>query len=254
MKTYKLALDRVLQVLTVSLLLALTATVLLGVVFRYSGNSLIWYDELAAMLLAWITFSGAALAMLRNAHMGFSGLQHALPQPYRDVLFWFLEVLVLVILGITAWAGWAILAIFGNESLTSLPFLQRSLVQSVLPIGAALMILARLLTMVERLADHRAGLDAEAVEIKTEIQRAESEHARTRETLLHTGHRLAQGSGAKTISNTKSSGKDSSDDLTERGAINRSSNCGAEHGASSSTLTTNQTAKTTKGKRSEVER
>lgn len=253
MKTFTLALDRVLQIVTVSLLLALTGTVLLGVVFRYSGNSLIWYDELAAMLLAWITFSGAALAMLRNAHMGFSGLQHALPQPYRDALFWFVEALVLVILGITAWAGWAILAIFGTESLTSLPFLQRSLVQSVLPIGAALMILARLLTMPERLADHRAGLDAEALEIKTEIQRAESEHARTCETFLHTGSRPAQASAAQTKSDTTSSVEDSSNKFTERSALNKSVNVGAEHRKNGSTLTTNQIANT-KAKRTEVER
>ena len=171
------------------MLLALTGTVLLGIAFRYSGNSLIWYDELAAMLLAWITFSGAALAMLRNAHMGFSGLLHALPQPWRDTLFWFLEALVLVILGITVWAGWAILAIFGSESLTSLPFLERRFVQSVLPLGAALMVLARALTIPERLADARTGLDAEAREIETEIARAEEEHAVTRDTLIGGGPR-----------------------------------------------------------------
>jgi len=160
---------------------------------------------------------------------------------------------VLVILGITAWAGWAILAIFGTESLTSLPFLQRSLVQSVLPIGAALMILARLLTMPERLADHRAGLDAEALEIKTEIQLAESEHARTCETFLHTGSRPAQASAAQTKSDTTSSVEDSSNKFTERSALNKSVNVGVEHRKNGSTLTTNQIANT-KAKRTEVER
>jgi len=116
--------------------------------------------------------------------MGFSGLLHALPQPSRDILFWLLEVLVLVILGITVWAGWAILAIFGSESLTSLPFLERRVVQVVLPIGAALMILARLLTVPERLADARAGRDAESREIETEIARADEEHANARDTLI----------------------------------------------------------------------
>lgn len=177
-------LDRLLQGVTLLLLLALTGTVLLGIAFRYSGNSLIWYDELAAMLLAWITFSGAALAMLRNAHMDFSGLLHALPQPSRDALFWLLEVLVLAILGVTVWAGWAILAIFGSESLTSLPFLERRVVQSVLPLGAALMVLARLLTLPERLADARAGRDAESREIETEVARAGKEHAAARDALL----------------------------------------------------------------------
>jgi len=176
--------DIVLQGITLLLLLALLVVVLLGIVFRYSGNSLIWYDELAATLLAWVTFSGAALAMLRNAHMGFSGLLFGLPQPLRTGLFWSVEALVLVILGVTVWAGWAILAIFGNESLTSLPFLERRVVQSVLPVAAALMVIARLLTLDQRLADMRRGLDPESHEIETEIARAESEHGGAREALM----------------------------------------------------------------------
>ena len=179
--------DRLLQGVTLALLLALTLVVLLGIAFRYSGNSLIWYDELAAVLLAWITFSGAALAMLRNAHMGFSGLLYALPEPWRGALFWTVEALVLAILGVTVWAGWAILEIFGNEALTSLPFLERRLVQSVLPAGAALMVAARLLTLGPRLADVRAGLDPERHEIRTEIERADAEHADAREALTGGG-------------------------------------------------------------------
>ena len=184
MKRLARALDRLLQGLTLLLLFALTATVLLGIAFRYSGNSLIWYDELAAVLLAWITFSGAALAMLRNAHLGFSGLLHALPPTSRGALFWLVEALVLVILGVTLWAGWTILGIFGTESLTSLPFLERRVVQAVLPFGAALMVLARLLTLPERLADAREGRDAESHEIETEIARAETEHAGARDALI----------------------------------------------------------------------
>lgn len=177
------ALDRVLQGVTLGLLLALTGVVLLGIGFRYSGNSLIWYDELAATLLAWITFSGAALAMLRGSHMGFSGLLYGLPQPSRTAVFWLVEVLVLAILGIATWAGWAILGIFGTESLTSLPFLERRVVQSILPLGAALMVLARMLTLGARLGDMRAGVDPERHEIETEIRRAETEHACARKVL-----------------------------------------------------------------------
>ena len=81
-------LDLGLQVFTIALIVVLACVVLLGVVFRYSGNSLIWYDEVAAVLLAWITFSGAAFAVLRNAHLGFSGLLYSLPPKARAVVFW----------------------------------------------------------------------------------------------------------------------------------------------------------------------
>lgn len=151
--------DLTLQVVTLTLLIVLTLAVLLGITFRYSGNSLIWYDEASSMLLAWITFTGAALAMNRNAHLGFNGLLFGLPLSGRLALFWLVEAIVLAVFAVTTWAGWAILEVFGNETLTSLRFLSRSLVQSVLPASAALAIIARLLTLPGRLGDVRAGRD-----------------------------------------------------------------------------------------------
>lgn len=167
--------DLALQIVTLSLLIVLTCVVLLGVAFRYSGNSLIWYDEASSMLLAWITFFGAALAMNRNAHLGFNGLLFGLPLRGRLALFWLVEAIVIATFAIIGWAGWAILDVFGNETLTSLRFLSRSLVQSVLPISAVLVIAARLLTLLERLRNVRSGIDPDMVEIEEEIARAEAE-------------------------------------------------------------------------------
>ena len=171
-------LDVALQVATILMIVTLACVVLLGVAFRYSGNSLIWYDEVAVLLLAWITFTGAALAGLRNAHLGFSGLLFGLPLAGRLTLFWICEAIFLATFAITAWAGWAILEIFGNETMTTLRFVPRSVVQSILPVSAALMIVGRLLTMAERLSDVRAGRDPESVEIEHEIARAETELSR----------------------------------------------------------------------------
>ena len=171
-------LDRALQGFTIALIVALAVVVLTGVAFRYSGNSLIWYDEVAAVLLAWITFAGAALAGLRNAHLGFSGLLFGLPPAGRMALFWTGEAIFLATFAIVAWAGWAILGIFGTETMTTLRFVPRAAVQSVVPAAAVLIVLGRLLTLPGRLADVRAGRDPEAVEIEHEIARAEAELAR----------------------------------------------------------------------------
>ena len=168
-------LDLGLQVFTIALIVVLACVVLLGVAFRYSGNSLIWYDEVAAVLLAWITFSGAAFAVLRNAHLGFSGLLHGMPPKVRSVVFWIGEAIFFVSLAAIGWAGWAILDIFGSETMTTLRFVPRSVVQSIIPVSAGFMILGRLLTLPERLADVRAGLDPETREIQHEITRAEAE-------------------------------------------------------------------------------
>jgi len=173
------AFDLSLQVVTLSLIILLTCIVLLGIGFRYSGNSLIWYDEASSMLLAWITFLGAALAMNRNAHLGFNGLMFGLPPMGRSLLFWLVEAIVIATFAVVAWAGYAILDVFGTESLTSLPFLSRALVQSVLPVSAVLVITARLLTMPGRLANVRAGVDPDMAEIEEEIARAKQELRRT---------------------------------------------------------------------------
>lgn len=167
--------DLFLQIVTLTLLIVLTCVVLLGVAFRYSGNSLIWYDEAASMLLAWITFLGAALAMNRNAHLGFNGLMFGLPPRGRLALFWSVETIVIATFLVIGWAGWAILEVFGNATLTSLRFLPRSVVQSVLPISAVLVIIARLLTLPQRLRDVRSGIDPDMAEINEEIARAEAE-------------------------------------------------------------------------------
>ena len=55
---YALALEWVVMFLMVALALEVVA----GVVFRAVGHSLVWYDEVASVLLAWLTFYGSALA------------------------------------------------------------------------------------------------------------------------------------------------------------------------------------------------
>ena len=49
------------------MMVALAATVLLGVSFRFAGSALVWYDEVAAVQLAWITYYGSAYASLKGA-------------------------------------------------------------------------------------------------------------------------------------------------------------------------------------------
>lgn len=175
------ALDLILQVVTLSLIVGLTCVILAGVAFRYSGQSLIWYDEVAVVMLAWITFLGAALATLRNAHLGFNGLLFGLPLTGRFILLWTVEAIFIGVFAIVAWAGWVILDIFGNETMTTLRFVPRWFVQGILPVSAALMVIGRLLTMPARIADVRAGLSPEALEITHEIARAEAELALERQ-------------------------------------------------------------------------
>src|SRR4051794_20489968 len=60
----------VLEWVVIALMILLSIEVTLGIVFRFSGRSLVWYDEVASVLLAWLTFYGSALASVKRAHIG----------------------------------------------------------------------------------------------------------------------------------------------------------------------------------------
>ena len=46
----------VLEAILIFLVVALTAVVIVAVVYRKAGASLAWYDEIASILLAWVTY------------------------------------------------------------------------------------------------------------------------------------------------------------------------------------------------------
>lgn len=141
---------------------ALAVVVVLGVVFRKLGAALVWYDEVASILLAWLTFYGAALAALHRAHIGFPKLVDGLGPAYRRPLILLGEAFVLAFFLVTAWAGWRVFGILGGETLVSLPWVPQRLTQSVIPIGAVLFIIAELVSLPDVWAgpaSHDDGVD-----------------------------------------------------------------------------------------------
>ena len=57
----------------------LAVEVTLGIAFRAVGRALSWYDEVASVLLAWLTFYGSALASVKRAHIGCPELVARMP-------------------------------------------------------------------------------------------------------------------------------------------------------------------------------
>jgi TRAP-type C4-dicarboxylate transport system permease small subunit len=152
--------ERTLEVVCGALMVALALTVTIAVVFRYFGNSLSWYDEVAAIMLAWLTYYGAALAALRRAHLGFPGLVSAAPPGFRIPALVVSETLVIGFFLVIAWYGWEVITILAGNTLISLPWVPVAFTQSVIPVGAALIALAEALTIPERWHEARFGLRA----------------------------------------------------------------------------------------------
>ena len=88
-------LEVVLEVVTVLLMGSLALVVVVGVGFRKAGAALVWYDEVASILLAWLTFYGAALAALKRAHIGFPKLVDGLSEPLRRAAIITSEIFVI---------------------------------------------------------------------------------------------------------------------------------------------------------------
>jgi TRAP-type C4-dicarboxylate transport system permease small subunit len=149
------AFERVLEWIVIVLMTALFLEVTIGVVFRAAGRSLVWYDEVASILLAWLTYYASALAALKRAHIGFPGLVRGLEPRLRVPLVALAEALVIAFFVLLAWVGYRVLEVLATDHLVSLPTVSVAWTQSVIPIGAALYVIAELLNLPQILAEAR---------------------------------------------------------------------------------------------------
>lgn len=67
-----------LEIVAGLLLVLLTALVTYAATIRLFGFGLAWYDEVAPIILTWITFFGAALVALHRGHLGFDNVVRSL--------------------------------------------------------------------------------------------------------------------------------------------------------------------------------
>jgi TRAP-type C4-dicarboxylate transport system permease small subunit len=137
--------QRLLEAIVIVLMVTLTVIVLVAVVYRKMGASLSWYDEIASVLLAWLTYYGAALAAVHREHIGFAGLIKAMKPAMRIPFIIISEACIIGFFALLAWVGVDVLIILEGDSLVSLPQVPTRLTQSVIPIGAVLFIIAEVL-------------------------------------------------------------------------------------------------------------
>lgn len=147
--------EKFLEAIVIVLMVALAVEVTLGVVFRYIGHALVWYDEVATILLAWVTYYGAALAALKRAHLGVPELVGLLPPLPRVVVALFAEACVFAFFIVLAWVGYSVLEVLATDTLVSLPGVSVAYTQSVIPVSAVLFIIAEALVLPDVLREAR---------------------------------------------------------------------------------------------------
>ncbi len=159
------AYERLLEWIVIALMAVLAAEVTLGVVFRTIGMSLSWYDEVASVLLAWLTFYGAALGALKRAHIGFPGLVTSMPPAWRVAFVVLAELLVIAFFILLGWVGYTVLEVLGSDGLVSLPWVSVAVTQSVIPISAALFVVAEAFNLPQVIREAMTGSRSQASDL-----------------------------------------------------------------------------------------
>src|SRR4051794_17757886 len=152
----------VLEVVVIVLVVSLAVEVTLGIVFRAIGKSLSWYDEVASVQLAWLTFYGSALASVRRAHISCPEVVEKASPATKRALAIVAQLLVIAFFALLGWVGGSILPIIASETLVSVPAVSMAVVQSVIPISCVLIVVAELAYLVELLRSSGAPAAAPA--------------------------------------------------------------------------------------------
>ncbi|MEM7375312.1 MAG: TRAP transporter small permease subunit [Bacteroidota bacterium] len=140
-------LEKILMGISASLLIGLVLIVLLAVVYRKLGHSLIWYDELASLLLVWLTYIGSAAAASQRSHLGFDGFVKKLPALPHRIIFFVGEALIIGFFVLIAIYGIRVQVALQGEHLISLPWFPLTVSQAIIPVAAILFILSEILSI-----------------------------------------------------------------------------------------------------------
>ena len=167
MTTFRRLYDRLLEIIAVFLIVVVTVIVTMGFVYRWLGESLVWYDEVASIALCWLTYYAGALAALRGAHIGFPGFVNSLPAKWRVTAAVFSSAVTIFFFAVLAVMGIEVVQVLGNDTLVSIPEVSQQVTQSVIPIASIMFIVAELLRLPELIAEARKGplIDHELAEV-----------------------------------------------------------------------------------------
>ncbi len=170
LKTLQRFFEVILEYFVIFLMVILTIIVVVAVIYRLLGSSLAWYDEVAAILLAWITYYGSALAVLRRRHIGFDSVLLSISMPTRMWAVALAEAITAGFFILLAWAGYTVMTILGGMSLVSLTWVPVSFTQSVIPVGSVLFLICQALSLPEYWRQTASGISLEHAEIEEEVE------------------------------------------------------------------------------------
>lgn len=130
--------DKVALVIMTLYMASVTSLVIVGVVFRFTGNALSWSEELARWLLIAMTFIGASCALKRVELIGITGLVEKFPPKTRRVIAIIGNMMIFFLLFYMTKYGWSVAMKSANQTgaVILIPML---VVKINIPIGSVFM-------------------------------------------------------------------------------------------------------------------
>ncbi len=106
MENVKTRIDRIVDAVLASIILAMTAVIVISVFYRYVLNlPLSWTDEIARIMIVWLSFVGGYMALREGKHIGFDLVVKKLSAPVRAAVEVIGQAAVLVFLLVVVWQG-----------------------------------------------------------------------------------------------------------------------------------------------------
>lgn len=141
------------MIAAIALLGTIVAVVLAGTVGRYTGNPVIWSDEVAQALFVWLAMLAADLTLQRAGHFRIDVLVRLLPRTARFFLDLAIKLTIAVLLVALVYYGSLLVRLsdFRPLPMTGVP---SSWATAALPVAYALMII----TVIEQIVRHLRGL------------------------------------------------------------------------------------------------
>ena len=132
--------DKLLDVCASAVLASMTAVVAVNVFCRFVLSfSLSWGDEVAQILLVWMTFLGAAIAMRTGSHYAFDYLVRSLPELAGKVFSGLSQLIVIAMTVLLLyWSGEVTLHI--SKWIMPATGISRAWVYSACPVGCFFML------------------------------------------------------------------------------------------------------------------
>lgn len=155
MSKFVKALEKIQIVLGTLTLLIFFVAILIQIVTRYLGWSVLWTEEVSTYSFIWAMFMGASVMVNHREHFSFDTLQYKLSQTNRNRLNMFIDILLIVFNAYMMIYGFNILNHFWNYTWETVPFMKMGYVWLSIPVMAFSMMIYSINHILERLKDNK---------------------------------------------------------------------------------------------------